>query len=100
MRLTVAAIALLAAMPAQAAPDLKAMRGVWQGTIGNLPVHACYNASEHSNDGKYFYMRRLSTIPLLADEKVPGELTEGWADTKGVARWRIKAITDSGAEGV
>jgi hypothetical protein len=97
---SVAAIGLLLSQPAQAAPDLKALKGVWRGTIGNLPVHACYDAGDYSNDGKYFYLRRLSTIPLRADEKVPGELTEGWADTKSVARWRIKAITKNRAEGV
>lgn len=90
---------LLLAQAAQAAPDLSAMHGVWNGTIGNLPVHACYAAGEYSNEGKYFYMRRLSTIPLRADEKVPGDLTEGWADTKGVARWRITAITKDAVEG-
>ena len=94
------ALGLLLSQPAQAAPDLKAMHGVWRGTMGNLPVHACYDAGEYSSDGKYFYMRRLSTIPLKADEKVAGDLTEGWADTKGVARWQIKAITKNGAEGV
>ena len=94
------ALGLFLSQPAQAAPDLKAMHGVWQGTIGNLPVHACFDAGEYSNDGKYFYMRRLSTIPLMADEKVAGELTEGWADTKGVARWRMTAITKNRIEGV
>ena len=99
MRLVAAAIALLAAMPVQAAPDLKAMHGVWRGTIGNLPVHVCYDATEHSNDGKYFYLRRLATIPLMPDDKVAGDLTEGWAETKGVARWRMQAITKDRAEG-
>ncbi|HMI39705.1 MAG TPA: hypothetical protein VK485_00565 [Sphingomicrobium sp.] len=94
------ALGLFLSQPAQAAPDLKTMHGVWRGMIGNLPVHVCYGASEYSNDGKYFYMRRLSTIPLRADEKVAGELTEGWADTKGVARWRMKAIAKNRAEGI
>ena len=44
-------------------------------------------------------MRRLSTIPLRADDKVPGELAEGWADTKGVARWRIKTIYEERGRG-
>ena len=93
------ALGLLLSQPAQAAPDLKAMHGVWQGTIGKLPVRACFDTSEYSNDGKYFYVRRLSTIPLKADEKVPGDLTEGWTKSKGVARWRINAITRNGVEG-
>lgn len=85
---------------ALAAPDLETLQGVWSGTIGNLPVHACYDAGEYSNQGKYFYLRRLGTIPLRADEKQPGELTEGWAETKGVARWRMTAIAKDRAEGV
>ena len=96
----VLALGLFVSQAAQGAPDLKAMHGVWQGTIGNLPIHACYDASEYSNDGKYFYMRRLSTIPLQADDKVRGDLTEGWAETKGVPRWRITAITKNTADGV
>lgn len=94
------ALGLFVSQPAQAAPDLKEMHGVWRGTIGNLPVQACYDAAEYSNDGKYFYLRRLSTIPLKSDEKGSGDLTEGWSDTKNVARWRIKTITKNAAEGV
>ena len=44
------ALGLFLSQPAQAAPDLKAMHGVWRGTIGNLTVHACYDAAEHSNE--------------------------------------------------
>jgi hypothetical protein len=92
-------VGLMLAQPALAAPDLKAMHGVWSGTIGNLPVQACYEAGDYSNEGKYFYLRRLGTIPLRADDEKAGELTEGWADTKGVARWRMTAITKDRAEG-
>jgi hypothetical protein len=92
-------VGIILTQPALAASDLEAMHGVWSGTIGNLPVQACYDAGDYSNKGKYFYLRRLSTIPLRADEKKPGELTEGWADTKGVARWRMTAIAKDRAEG-
>ncbi len=94
------ALGLFLSQPARASPDLKAMHGVWQGTIGNLPVHACYDAGEYSSGGKYFYRRHLSTIPLKVDEKMAGDLTEGWSDTKGIARWRIKAITPNEVEGM
>ena len=89
---------LILAQTAQAAPDLEAMHGVWRGTIGNLPVHACYDAGDYSNEGKYYYSKRLSTIPLRADDKTPGELTEGWA-AKDVARWRMTTIGKDQAEG-
>ncbi len=92
-----AAPALFAAAPATAAQP--SLAGVWKGAIGNLPIQACYDAGDYSNEGKYFYLRRLSTIPLLADQKKSGELTEGWADTKGVARWRMTTIAKDRAEG-
>ena len=98
-RLVIGLFGLLLAQTAHAAPDLKAMHGVWSGTIGNLPVQACYNASDYTNDGRYFYLNRLSTIPLISDTKKPGELTEGWPDQKKVARWRIGSITANGVEG-
>ena len=98
-RLIFGLFVLLLAQNAQGAPDLKALQGVWSGTIGNLPVQACYKAGDYSDEGKYFYMGRLSTIPLQADKKAAGELTEGWADTKVVARWRMGAITRNSAEG-
>lgn len=98
-RLIVGFFGLLLAQNAQAAPDLKALHGVWSGTIGNLPVQVCYDAGDYSNEGKYFYSKRLSTIALKADEKKPGELTEGWADDKDVARWRMTEIGKDRAEG-
>ena len=98
-RLIVGLFGLLLAQTAQAAPDLEALHGVWRGTIGTLPVQACYDAGDHSNEGKYYYSKRLSTIPLRADVKTPGELTEGWAEGKDVARWRMTAIGKNSAEG-
>lgn len=92
-------LGLAAAQPAIAAPDLKQFNGVWQGTIGTLPVQACYDGGEYSSDGKYFYSKRLKTIPLIADDKKPGDLTEGWADSKGVARWRMTSIGKHQAAG-
>ena len=92
-------LGLLLAKTAHAAPDLTAMHGVWSGTIGNLPVHVCYDAGDYSNDGKYFYLKRLSTIPLKSDEKNRGELAEGWADGKDVAHWRMTAIGKDRAAG-
>ncbi len=94
------ALGLFLSSPAVAAPDLKAMHGVWQGTIGDLPVRACYEAGESWDEGKYFYLRRLSTIPLRADDQKPGELTEGWADGKDVARWRMTTVGKDRAEGI
>jgi hypothetical protein len=90
---------IMLAQPALAAPDLEAFHGVWSGTIDSLRVQACYDAGDYSSEGKYFYLRRLGTIPLRANDKKPGELTEGWADTKDVARWRMTSIAKDRAEG-
>ena len=98
-RLLVLLAASLVASPAAAAVDLDAMHGVWKGTIGALPIRACYDAAGSTKDGKYYYERFLKTIPLKADDAMPGDLTEGWADTKGVARWTITAISADRAEG-
>ncbi|MEO8617881.1 MAG: hypothetical protein ABI412_00815 [Sphingomicrobium sp.] len=99
-RLLALLAALLIARPAAAASDLKGMHGVWQGTIGTLPVRACFDAGEYSSEGKYFYLKHLRMIPLVPDDKTPGELTEGWADTKGIARWNMKAVSGNRAEGI
>jgi hypothetical protein len=94
-----AVAALLLAQPAHAAPDLRALHGVWAGTIGNLAVHACYDAGKYRDEGKYFYDRRLGTIPLKAEEKVPGGLAEGWTDDSKIARWRMRSVGKDQAEG-
>ena len=90
----------LLATPAAAAVDLNAMHGVWKGTIGRLPVHACYDPGEFRNEGKYFYDRVLKTIPLIVDDEKAGDVTEGWPDTKGIARWTITTTAANQIEGV
>lgn len=91
--------ASLLAPPALAATDLKAMEGVWKGTIGTLPIRACYDAGEWRNEGKYFYEKHLKTIPLERDRDKAGDLTEGWADTEGVARWTVTRVVGDTLEG-
>jgi hypothetical protein len=91
---------LLSAQPATAAVNLKTMNGVWEGTIGTLTVRACYDAGTYRNEGKYYYVRRLATIPLIVDEQRPGDLTEGWADTKDAARWTVTTIAPDRLEGL
>lgn len=57
-----------AALPAsaQAAP---AWHGVWQGTIGKLPVRACLQQrSESYSNGSYYYLSRLLPIPLTHED--------------------------------
>jgi hypothetical protein len=55
-----AALALSA--PVQAAP---AWHGVWQGSVGTLPVRACLQErSETYRNGSYYYLSRLQPIAL------------------------------------
>lgn len=82
-----AALALWLASPADAAIPAQQLHGVWSGTIGTLPVRACIVARDDDLHGAYYYRSKLATIPLVAERKVPDQLTEGWADTPKVARW-------------
>ncbi len=66
MRFLPAITALLAvalAVPAQAAEGA-AWQGVWQGTIGRLPVRACFDDKDYGSQGAYYYTRHLRAIPL------------------------------------
>jgi hypothetical protein len=100
VRLLAVVLALALAQPAAAASDFKSFQGVWQGTIGAHSVRVCYESGEFRNEGKYYYTRHLKTIPLIAVDKVSGQMTEGWANTKGVARWTITRVASDRVEGV
>jgi hypothetical protein len=79
-------IALAAsAAPAAGPADLP---GVWEGTIGTLPVRACFVRTEWNSFGAYYYLSRLRTIPLESDESGTG-FSEGGAT--GSPRWRIES---------
>ena len=93
MKGALAAIALLAATPADAAVPNPQIAGVWDGTIGTLPVRACFVHESYGDQGAYYYRSNLVTIPLIADNKKPGEFTENWADQKS-PRWMIGGIAN------
>jgi hypothetical protein len=84
LRLLLAALALPASAlsaPAQAAP---AWHGVWQGTIGTLPVRACLQErSETYTNGSYYYLSRLQPIPLAHEDD------GGWGEENGSGRWTV-----------
>lgn len=83
--LLLAALALAA--PAQAAP---AWHGVWQGTIGTLPVRACLQQrSETYSNGSYYYLSRLDPIPLSHEDD------GSWSEENGSGRWTVAAATSS-----
>jgi len=81
------AIAAAAAAPAESA-DLP---GIWEGTIGNLPVRACFVRREWRPFGAYYYMSQRRLIPLDAEEgEASGAFREGGGDGADRPRWLIQ----------
>lgn len=81
-------LALAGACPAWAAGE----QGVWQGTIGRLPVRVCLTRTEDGGwgTGSYYYLSKLTPLRLEAADQGP-DLVERetiGADNVG-ARWRI-----------
>lgn len=79
------------AQPAPA-PDL---RGIWEGTVGTLPIHACFVSGETGAFGAYYYNSRLRLIGLEAVEGTAGAFREAASGdenerTRPAARWRIE----------
>lgn len=88
-------LASLAAVPVQAEAAQPAWQGVWQGTIGALPVRACLAyGSEGSSRGSYYYVSKLVPIALQKEEGA-GAWTEheGGAEDSG-GSW---TLTNQGA---
>lgn len=87
-------LALVGAAPAHAAGEA----GVWQGTIGTLPVRACLTRDEDGKwgTGSYFYLSKLRPLRLeAADEGADMvERSTLGAEREG-ARWRL---TPGGAD--
>jgi hypothetical protein len=38
--------------------------GIWRGTVGKLPVQACFQARDYGSVGAYFYLKHLGIISL------------------------------------
>lgn len=93
-----ASIGLLAT-PAAANVATSDLNGVWDGTVGTLPVRMCFNGDGYRNHGQYYYRSKLKSIPLIGDDKKPGQLTEGWPNEPKVARWTIERVAGSRATG-
>jgi hypothetical protein len=84
------AAAVVVSPPETAAPD---WQGVWQGTVGTLPVRACLaRRGETYSVGSYYYLRQLRPIPLrqVAQSRV---WTEGeGSDAASLPTWRFHSI--------
>lgn len=66
-------LAPLIALAAVAAPVPPVeLHGIWQGTVGNLPVRACFARRESATFGTYYYLSQRRLIPLEAEEEGAG----------------------------
>ena len=96
MRKLAAAVAAMTLMlppnSAPAAPGLPGFAGVWDGTIGTLPVRACFDESADESFGVYFYRSHLETIPLIKDDKGQSLYSEGWPSDANAPRWALTEI--------
>lgn len=87
--------AFVLAVPA-AAQEEAGLRGVWTGTIGDLPIHACFNGGDQ--DGVYYYDRHKALIRLGNDEGVFAERVS-YDDPTG-DQWRFTRIEGAQASGI
>jgi hypothetical protein len=81
-----------AAQPAAPAPRAPAnLPGIWEGTIGTLPIRACFVQREWGAFGAYYYLSQMRLIPLRALEDNAAGFSEGTEDA-GAGHWRIDQV--------
>jgi hypothetical protein len=80
-------IALAAATAPVASADLA---GIWEGTIGNLPVRACLAPREWGPLGSYYYLSRGRLIALDAEPGTSGTYHENDVRDPDAPRWTIE----------
>lgn len=81
---------------AATAPVPASYEGVWQGTLGDQPVRACFTNREWGPFGAYYYLSHLKLIALETPEKGSAAYREGSdADAKG-PEWIVDTV--AGAE--
>lgn len=79
---------LAMAAAAQAAPaDLP---GIWEGTVGTLPVRACFVRREFSRFGAYYYLSQRRLIALDAEQDAENAYREGGGEGDDRPRWLIE----------
>lgn len=87
--------ALLAGSPMAAQQDnwdtpQPEWEGVWQGTVGQLPVHVCLDATPYQQKGEYYY-DRVKRLLRLEPDKTEGRWFEQDYSDKNGAQWNISA---------
>jgi hypothetical protein len=83
-------LAPLIALAAAAAPAPADLPGIWEGTVGTLPVRACFVHREFADFGAYYYLSHRRLIALEADEDSGTDFRESGDSGRGGPRWRIE----------
>ena len=83
-------LAPLLALAVAAAPAPADLSGVWEGTVGTLPVRACFVHREFADFGAYFYLSQRRVIGLEAEEGEGSAFRETGDSGAGGPRWRIE----------
>ena len=97
LKFRIAALILAALLPstAMAQPaSAPGVAGIWEGTIGTLPVRACFVTREWGTFGAYYYASQLKLLGLEAQDGAPGTFSETGGEF--TARWSVvQAAGDS-----
>ena len=87
------AVAIALAVQAPAAIAQPSLAGVWDGTIGNLPVRVCFNVHDYGTTGGYYYRSHLLAIALQQSDKDKRTFTEGVAEADAkTPLWTITRV--------
>lgn len=91
----------LAASPAMSLENAATARppfeGVWRGTIGDVPIHACVAQSDYDTKGAYYY-DRVRRLLRLVPGKSEGQWFEQETYDKNGASWQV-STNDSAVSG-
>ena len=68
------------------------LEGVWQGSIGELPIRVCFSTREPMVFGSYYYERHRRLIALEAEEGDDTAFRENDARDSSHPGWRIERV--------
>src|SRR5437868_8328131 len=94
LKVRIVALILGAMLPsaavAQPAPTA-GVAGIWEGTVGTLPVRACFTTREWGSFGAYYYTSRLKLLGLEAQDGATDSFSETGGDVAEVY-WRTVRV--------
>jgi hypothetical protein len=68
------------------------LQGLWQGTIGRLPVRACFDDKDYGSQGAYYYIKHLRAIPLEQVERGGSVWAEEDSRNAKGPRWILRTV--------